>query len=257
MTARNDYSLLHNSRFYILAFSLLLSIALFAWFRIAITSDQLFLIRAQQVYGFVCLAFWYAAMIISPIGYIVGKQRMKHIEFARRAIGVSAFYFALLHTLIALFWQLGGIAQLQYLPELFKWSLFGGGVALVVLGLMAATSFDKVIAFMTFRKWKWLHRLVYMAGVLVILHIWMIGTHLAYGGVQIAGFWALALLIGLEVYRTTLLLNNKYQKLSRSELLITAMSVWVCALVVLLAMPNFIDNYHSRHTDHGSHQEHL
>lgn len=189
------------------------------------------------------------------MGYVIGKHRMKHVEFARRAIGVSAFYFALLHASIALFGQLGGIGELQYLPELFKWSLLGGAVALLVLAIMAVTSFDKVIKFMTFRKWKWLHRLVYTAGVLVILHIWMIGTHLAYIEMQLAGYVALVILIGLELFRTLELFNKKYSILGKTEVSITWLALWVCVAVFLFAMPSYIQNYHSRHTNHGSHSQ--
>lgn len=255
MKEKQPYSLLSNSRFYILMFSALLSVAVFAWLRLTIESDQLLSIRTQQLYGFICLVFWYSALIISPVGYIVGKQRMKKVEFARRAIGVSAFYFAFLHASIALFGQLGGIDEIQYLPDLFKWSLLSGAIALFVLALMAATSFDKVITFMTFRKWKWLHRLVYTAGILVILHIWTIGTHLAYTEMQIAGYLALVTLIALEMFRTVSLLNDKYFKLMRSEAVVMWLALWAVVAMLLFAMPKYIQNYHSRHSDHGGHSQ--
>jgi DMSO/TMAO reductase YedYZ heme-binding membrane subunit len=258
-TREKTYSLLNNSRFYILVCSLVVSVATFAWLRLTAESNQLLLIRTQQLYGFICLVLWYIALIISPLGYVIGKHRMGHIAFARRAIGVSAFYFALLHASTALFGQLGGMGKLQYLPDLFKWSLLGGGVALFVLALMAITSFDRVIKFMTFRKWKWLHRLVYAAGVLVILHIWTIGTHLAYRELQVAGYTALVLLIGLELFRIATPLNNKYLKLDKTETVVMWLSLWAIAAALLLAIPSYIQNYHSRHTTHNSrshnHQE--
>ena len=57
-------------------------------------SDQLFIIRLQQIYGLASIILWYLVVIIGPMGHIVGKHRTKHLEFMRRAIGVSAFYFA-------------------------------------------------------------------------------------------------------------------------------------------------------------------
>lgn len=257
MQAKGTYNLLDNSRFFILAFSFLLSVAVFAWLRLSIESDQLLSIRTQQAYGLISLIFWYAAMIISPLGYAIGKHRMKHVEFSRRAIGVSAFYFAFLHAATALFGQLGGFQQIQHLPDLFKWSLFGGAIALLVLAIMAVTSFDRVIKFMTFRKWKWLHRLVYTAGILVILHIWMIGTHLAYGWAQVGGFIALALLSGLEVFRVVHLANQKHLRLRRAEAAMMAVASWAILLTLILMVPFFIQNYHSRHTNHdGSPHNH-
>ncbi len=257
MKTKKSYQLLNNSRFYVLVFSLILSVAVFAWMRLAFVSDQLFYIRLQQSYGFICLLYLYIALIISPLGYVIGKHRMSHINFLRRAVGVSAFYFGLLHAGIALFKQLGGIGQLQFLPDIFKVSLIGGTIALCLLGLMALTSFDKVISFITFKRWKWLHRFVYASGILIILHIWMIGTHLAYIEMQIAGFTSLAILFGLEIFRITKVLNRKYLRLSRAEAGAVFLSLWSMAIVLVLLIPVFIDNYHSRHADHETHGQEM
>lgn len=256
MKKQDTYSILNNSRFYILSFSFLASVAIFSWLRLHIDSDQLLFIRLQQIFGFVCLLFWYAALIISPIGYVIGKNRMTHINFTRRAIGVSAFYYALLHAVIALWGQLGGPGEITRLPSLFQWSLYGGFVALFVLFLMAITSFDRVITFMTFRRWKWLHRLVYAAGVIVILHIWSIGTHLAYSGVQIAALIMLATLAGLELFRIIKTLNKKYFALGRAELFGIFLTCWAIVITIIICIPAFVKNYHSSHLDHATtHQE--
>lgn len=244
-------ALLHNSRFYLLSSSVLLSLIVLGLLRIQIPSDQLYVIRTQQVFGLLCLVYWYAALVISPIGHIVGKQRMRHIEFARRAIGVSAFYFAMLHGMIALWGQLGGPGQLQYLPSLFQWSLLGGFIALVILGLMAATSFDRAVKFMTYRKWKWLHRFVYLAFILVVLHVWSIGTHLAYSEIQLTAFAMLVLLAGLEIYKITKVANDKHLHLSKTEGVTLFLAAWACVIALIIAIPAVVENYHSRHTDHA------
>ncbi len=245
-------SLLDNSRFYILTFSFLVSVAVLSLLRLQIPSDQLFYIRTQQVYGLLAVSFWYFALIISPLGYLIGKRRTKKLEYARRAIGVSAFYFVLLHGAIALWGQLGGLSELQYLPDLFKWSLAGGAIAFGILLVMALTSFDRVVTFMTFRKWKWLHRLVYIGGVLAVLHIWTIGTHLAYSTIQLIAFIALVALIGLELYKTTKLINDKHLHLDKAEVVTLFISSWVIVAMLIFTMPAFIQNYHSRHADHDS-----
>lgn len=241
-----------NSRFYILASTVLLSIAVVSWLRISIAGDRLFYIRTEQVFGLLCLLYWYVAMIISPLGYVIGKQRMKHVEFARRAIGVSAAYFAALHTVVALWGQFGGLGQIGQLPSLFRWSLLGGLAALVVLLLMAATSFDKVISLMTFRRWKWLHRLVYLGGVLALLHVWSVGTHLAYSGVQIAAFAALVVLSGLEAFRLVTLFTRRVQEYSgKISFTVLFVVLWVIWIEALWSVPLWIDNYHtSRHSGH-------
>lgn len=254
MEKRSDYRLLDNSRFYILVFSFLLSIVVLAGWRLRIPGDQLFHIRTQQTFGFLALLYWYVALTISPIGYVIGKQRTKHLEFARRAIGVSAFYFASLHGTVALWGQLGGPTQLGYLPSLFKWSLLGGAVAMCILLAMAATSLDRVVAFMTYRRWKWLHRLGYIGGTLAVLHVWTIGTHLAYPRIRMIGFLALFVLVGLELYRVVKLLNDKRLHLGRLEAVTLYLSLWTAVTVAVLALPALVQNYHGRHTGHGNHQ---
>ncbi len=244
-------SLMYNSRFYILAVSLLLSLAVIGFLRLHIPSDQLFYIRTQQVFGLLGVIYWYGALIISPLGHAIGKQRTKKLEFARRAIGVSAFYFVLLHGTIALWGQLGGMSQLQYLPTLFKWSLLGGAVAFCILLVMALTSFDKVVAFMTYRKWKWLHRFVYSGGILALLHIWTVGTHLAYSTVQLMAFIALLVLFGLELLKVTRLVNARYFHLEKAETFTLFFSTWAIVAALLLMVPVMVQNYHSRHTGHA------
>lgn len=249
---KSEYKIFNNSRFYILASSFLISVAVIAWFRLQIPSDQLFYIRTQQVFGLLCVLYWYFALTISPIGYVIGKQRTKHIEFARRAIGVSAFYFVLLHAVIALWGQLGGLSQIALLPSLFKWSLLGGAIAFSILFIMAATSLDVVVDFMTFQRWKWLHRLGYISGILAVLHIWTIGTHLAYPSLQWLAFIALAILAALELYRVTKLINDKYLHLDAAEKTMVWISLWTVVVLGIALIPKTVPNYHSRHTDHDS-----
>ena len=253
MAERKDYQLINNSRFYVLLSAVLLSLAVTAWLRLQIASDQLFYIRTQQVFGLISILYWYFALVISPIGYVIGKQRTKHLEYARRAIGVSAFYFALLHAGVALWGQLGGLEQLQYLPALFRWSLIGGLVALGILFIMAATSFDKVVKFMNFRRWKWLHRLVYIGGVLAILHIWSIGTHLSYPAAQWVALVALLVLAGLELFRVARLLNQKYLHMNKLDTITIFVTAWSVVGVLIASIPFYVQSYHSRHADNSAH----
>lgn len=250
MAGEKNYQLLNNSRFYVLASTFLISILVFSWLRIQISSDQLFLIRTQQVFGLLCVIYWYTALTISPLGYVIGKHRTKHLEFSRRGIGVSAFYYALLHGSIALWGQLGGLGQVQYLPSLFQWSLICGSAAFVVLLILAATSLDKVVDFMTFKRWKLLHRLIYLGGILAVLHIWTIGTHLANSNLQLIAFFALVILSGLELFRVVKLTNDKHLHLPAMERSVLFISAWLAIAFVIFMIPSVIQNYHGRHGEH-------
>jgi len=250
----------NNSRFYILVFSVLLSMFTACLLRMQVGSEQLFYIRTEQIFGFIAIGYVYLALAISPVQKIVGKPGwMKCVLFARRAIGVSAAYFAFLHAAVAFWGQIGGFDGLGLLPRTFMWSLGFGAIALLVLFLMAATSFDKVIAFMTFRHWKWLHRFIYGAGILIILHVWMVGTHVVYNSVQIICATALGLLFGLQSWRIVSDFAKRFPVFSSRDYLITIfICLWLVWTLVLLSMPNYIQSYHGQHHNatqrEGGHQ---
>lgn len=244
-----------NIRFYILLFAGILSVLIAAWLRLQLSGDTLYLIRLQQVYGFAALSFWYLALLATPLGVVFGKQgRMRHYLFARRALGVSAAYFALLHMLIALSKLLGGLSGIWLLPGRFRLALFFGLIGLVCLLAMAATSFDKVIKAMTFRRWKWLHRVGYVGAVLVLLHVWMIGTHLTYPWLRWLLFCMLGLLAVLESWRVALLaekISGGQDKIMRWFLFFI---LSVLFLGSLLLVPRTIGSYHQEH-EHSQHTE--
>ena len=256
MPSATTYSLANNSRFYILLSTILLSIFIAAALRMTVLSDQLFVIRLQQTFGLLCILYWYLALIISPLGYVIGKHRLKRLEFARRAIGVSAAYFAILHALIALFGQLGGLSGVATLSPLFQWSLAAGLFGVVVLTLMAATSFDKVIEVMTFRRWKWLHRFTYAGGVLAVLHVWSVGSHAGYGVTQILALVGLGLLAGLEMFRITTLMSKKSNTTWSTERFNgTFLLLWAVIVFLIAIIPKYVDSYRGNEINglHGIH----
>ncbi len=233
--------------------SILLSVLVVCGLRLTIVGDKLFYIRSEQIFGFLSLFYWYAALIISPLNKVAkGQKWLPHVIFARRAIGVSAAYFALLHVSISLWGQLGGVGGLNLLPGRFIWALGFGFVALIVLLIMASTSLDKVISFMTFRRWKWLHRTGYAAGILVLLHIWIIGTHMGYSIFKIIFFVMLSVLFGLEALRVARSLASRFPKLTFNPFIL-AVCVWILLSGALLVVPRSIETFHSRHAAGGAH----
>lgn len=87
----------------------------------------------------------------------------------RRLVGVSAFAYALLHFL----------AQTRYVYD-GTWETFGreiqkpfqliGLAALLILFLLAGTSFNAAVHWLGGRQWKNLHRMVYLAAALAAWH---------------------------------------------------------------------------------------
>lgn len=237
----------YNLRAYILAAMIIASLFTVSYMRLTIQSDQLFLIRLQQVYGLLAVVLLYAAVILTPLSKIFAdKIWLNKALFARRAIGVSAAYFTILHTAIAVIDQVGGLANLALLPSRFKVAFVLGGIATVILMLMAVTSFDYAMKKMTFKRWKQLHQFVYLAGVLIIIHVWLIGTHADITGIRVATAAALAVLFALESNR----LIAKY--LTRTTVFKKAMAGMALFAVLfgsLFLLPVFAGNYHSEHSD--------
>ena len=239
----------HNSRFYILTFSLLFSVWLASFLRLSIASNDLYGIRLQQIFGFVAIIYLYLALILSPLSRVMPKNRyMQQLLFARRAIGVSAAYFALLHAVIGLWNNLGGPSQLGLLPVRFKVAVGLGAITLTILLALASTSFDVVVTRMTKPRWKMLHRFVYAAGALVVVHAWLIGTHSVYAWVQCTSFGAMAVLFLLEAFRIATCKPAVRLHKHRAHLrIIVTIILWLLLLLPVVLLPKLIATHHTIH----------
>lgn len=195
--------LMNNSRFWILAVAITASVLIAGSVQFVIPSGSLQVIRIEQIYGFVSLALIYSALMISPLTIVFARiPHRSAIIHSRRAIGVSGFYFAILHTVVAFFGQLGGFSGVSYLNSVYRWSLLLATFALAVLLVMTVTSHDTIIRKMTYRRWKLMHRTVYLAGVAIIVHFVLIGSHYIENSLILwVTYFALAVMAVLEVLR--------------------------------------------------------
>lgn len=204
--------LLANSRFWILAIAVTVSVNVIGFVQLTVPAGSLQTIRIEQFFGFISLLLLYIAILASPLTKVLpnmpGKDAYLH---ARRAIGVSACYYALLHVHITLFQQLNGFSGLKYLNRTYSLSLLGGVFALAVLCIMAATSFDWVVNHMGYKHWKLLHRLVYGASLAVLLHVMLIGPHYDKNLTLLGGltYLAAAVLVVLELARIRLVIGKQ------------------------------------------------
>lgn len=109
--------------------------------------------------GRFAIRFLTLALAISPAVTYLGWRRLIPL---RKWAGLWAFAFAALHFSLFLsdyFWR-------KVWGQTFVWF---GLTALIILALMALTSHRPAMRLLG-RNWKRLHRLVYAAGVLVVLH---------------------------------------------------------------------------------------
>lgn len=133
------------------------------------------------------IRFLVLALAITPLRYLFNYPYLWRL---RRMIGLYAFFYTTLHFLvfILLLLQLNWadlgreIAERPYITI--------GFIAYVILFLLAITSFNYAQRKLG-RNWKRLHRCVYAASILAVLHlVWIVrsdfGEALLYGALVIA-----------------------------------------------------------------------
>lgn len=204
-------SLFNNIRFYVLIGTVLLSGGVYEWIISTTAQGSVQTIQLEEWYGFISVILLYITLLAGPLCYTftflpLRGQYMK----ARRSLGVSAFYFALLHFFITFFGQLGGFNGLNFFSIPYLTALTVGFIALFIFFLLAITSFDKVVRLMRFKNWKLLHRFVYLAALLTIIHVLMLGVHYTTlsNVIPLVSFIALAFLLLLEAPRLDKFINT-------------------------------------------------
>ena len=164
---------------------------------------------ASQRTGDIALVFLLLSLACTPTASILGiKEAIRY----RRTLGLYAFFYAALHFLI--------FVGLDYT---FRWDLIWetfvekrfivlGLIAGLILLALAVTSFDWWKKRLR-KNWKRLHRLVYLAGGLVVIHyFWAVkaGTQL-----PLLAIWILLALLLIRVPTVKELLIDARYKLTR------------------------------------------
>lgn len=154
-----------NIRFIVYVISIAIAILVYT------TSPHRFLyIFDTQWYGILSFILLYFTLLPSPLYAVFPQLPYKQIYIkARKALGVSSFFFALIHSYLGFFKFVGGFDGLQYWSIRFAWSLFFGFIALIILAILAITSLKYFIKRLG-KYWKLLHRSVYVASFLIVIH---------------------------------------------------------------------------------------
>ena len=140
-------------------------------------SSSLSLIRLTEAYGFIAAAGLYLALIVSPIcTALPGLPGRGLLQGARRAIGVSTCAFAVLHSGIGFLGLLGGPEGLSFLGPARLADVILSICALIILCALALTSSNRAQTSLGVR-WRHLHRFIYLAGGLTLLHMVAVGSH--------------------------------------------------------------------------------
>lgn len=131
-----------------------------------------------RFYSLTALFLLYAVLTPGLVAvFFPGFRGNGLLHHLRRALGVSVFFFALAHAVLAFLTNLSGtVSSVLFLSARNQTALAFSSTALVILFLLAVTSFDSVKK-MLGRRWKQLHRFVYAASLLVVFHAFLIGSH--------------------------------------------------------------------------------
>lgn len=140
------------------------------------------------------------AMILSPLVALLGpKPWLSWLVQRRRALGVAAFAYAVLHLIFYLI-DMGNLDDM--LAEFWALGIWTGWAAMLLFVPIAITSNDASMRRLK-AGWKRLQRLVYPTAVLVLVHWIFIHNNL---GPALVHFIPLALLVAARFF-----LSSKFQ----------------------------------------------
>ena len=164
----------------------------FAYLVWAYLTERLFYGEIVHVTGELSARLMIVAMAATPIalmlpGQSVSRWLMRH----RRALGVASFAYAALHTVVYV-GRTGLLADV--VDEASDPGYLTAWVAFAAFAILALTSNDLSVRMLK-AGWRRLHRLVYIAAVLVFAH-WLLVAFNPGGA-----FLHLGVLAGLEGYR--------------------------------------------------------
>ena len=135
-------------------------------------------IAARQVYGLTAMGILLGACLIGPLTAVFPRMPLNGmLRAGRRAIGVSAFVVAIPHVACYAWPVLQKNWRDVYEPGLLWVIGLGLGLfALLVLFVLTWTSRDAAVQAMGGRRWKRLHRTVYLATPILFLHALLVGA---------------------------------------------------------------------------------
>lgn len=136
-------------------------------------------------------------LAVTPLREATGIAALARL---RRMFGLFTYFYVCLH-LLAYAWLDMGLELGQILPDIAKRPfILVGTLTWLLLSALAATSFDRAIRALGARRWRRLHRLVYVIAGLALLHFfWMRSGKNDYAEVAVYAV-IIALLLGWRVF---------------------------------------------------------
>jgi sulfoxide reductase heme-binding subunit YedZ len=117
--------------------------------------------------GRTALVFLFLSLACTPVSFVLGFKRL---ILARRPLGLYALLYAVAHAGVFIGWDYGLNLSLLWQAIAFQQFVVVGAVGLVILIGLGVTSIPAIRRTMG-RWWRPFQRLVYVAGVLIVLHV--------------------------------------------------------------------------------------
>lgn len=172
-----------------------------AWLVWAAATDQLGANPAEALIrrsGDWALRGLWLALAITPLRQLLGLPALARF---RRLLGLFAFFYALLHLASYAWLDMGWVWSDIVADVLKRPFILVGMLTLALLLALAITSPVAVLRAMGGKRWQRLHRSVYAAGLLALLHFYWMRTG-KNDTAEVAVYAALlALLLGWRVWK--------------------------------------------------------
>jgi methionine sulfoxide reductase heme-binding subunit len=126
--------------------------------------------EALNELGLLALVFLIASLAMTPLKAMFGWNWCVRV---RRLVGVTAFVYASLHLLTYALLDQGLDLGAIFSDIGRRKFIFIGFATWVLLVPLALTSTDRMVRRLGFVRWKRLHRLTYLAGVLGVVHFFL------------------------------------------------------------------------------------
>lgn len=168
--------------------------------------DSYFLLKKFGTFALIIISL---ILFTKPLSVIFSKiEFFKKLLMFRREMGVLAFWLAMFHGVLILFYL--KIFSSEYLPELlnFKGFLFWGILALISMFLLGITS-NTLSQIKLKHKWKKLQLLAYGAFAFILIHKAIVKN-------EIVPYFILAVYIVLKIIEKYLTNNKQKDQITKS-----------------------------------------
>ena len=162
------------------------------WLSWRYTSGVLFYGEFIHITGELSVRLLMVTLAVSPLRNLFPGRRWTTWLFKQqRYLGLASFAYALPH-MVAYLFKLSDVTRI--LSESIEVGMLTGWLAMLIFIVLAVTSNDASVRALG-KRWKWLHRWVYVAAVLILLH-WILTAF-----DPMAGYVHAAVLLGIQALR--------------------------------------------------------